>query len=130
MASTRSVSIWKFREDGAGLAQEPGADGFSDLGDFERVREAGAVEIVFAGPEDLGLVLEAAEGGRVEDSVAVDLEGRAVISGIGFSGEAFGIEGAVEFVPHEWECFAFGGDGKNFFPKGGLEEGMVFLKTE
>ena len=41
----------------AGLAQQPGGDGFSDLRDLQRVGEAGAVEVVFAGPTDLGLVL-------------------------------------------------------------------------
>ncbi len=62
--------------------------------------EAGAVEVVFARPEDLGFVLEAAEGGGVEDAVAVDLEGRAVVAGVRVFGKAFGIEGVVELVSH------------------------------
>ena len=37
----------------------------ADLADLEGVGEAGAVEIIFAGPEDLSLVLESAEGGCV-----------------------------------------------------------------
>lgn len=71
--------------------------------------EAGAVEIVFPGPEDLGFVLEAAEGGGVEDAVSIDLEGGAVVRSIRGAGEAFGIEAAVEFVPHVagvWRCGA------------------------
>ena len=77
---------------------EPGAEGFSDLGDFEGVGEAGTVEVIFAGPEDLGFVLESAEGGGVEDAVAVDLEGGAVVVFGGRVLLAFEVEGLVEGV--------------------------------
>lgn len=43
--------------------------------------EAGAVEVVFAGPEDLGFVLKSAEGVGVEDAIAIDLEGGAIVAG-------------------------------------------------
>ena len=62
--------------------------------------QASAVEIVFARPEDLGFVLEAAKGGGVEDAIAIDLERAAIIFfGWGFL-QALGIEGVVEFVSH------------------------------
>jgi hypothetical protein len=64
------------------------------------VGESGAVEIVFAGPEDLGFILETPEGGGVEYAVAVNLEGRAVIAVIGFPGHPLGVEGSVEIVSH------------------------------
>ena len=82
------------------MAQQPGGDGFPDLCDLKRVGEAGAVEIVFAGPEDLGLILEPPEGGRVQHAVAVDLERGAVIADIGFPGYPLGVEGSVEMVAH------------------------------
>ena len=94
------IDVKGFREGCAGLLEYPAADGFSYLCDLEGVGEAGAVEVVFAGPEDLGFVLEAAEGGGVEDAVAIDLKGGAVVACIRGAGEAFGIEAAVEFVPH------------------------------
>lgn len=78
---------------------EPAADGAADLGDFDGVGEAGAVEVVFAGEEDLGFALEAAEGGGVDDAVAVDLEGGAIFafrSGPGI--ECGEIERVVESV--------------------------------
>ena len=53
--------------------QRPG-DRAADLGHFQRVRQAGAVVVSFGGDEDLRLVLEAAEGGRVQDAIAVALE--------------------------------------------------------
>lgn len=62
-----------------GLAQEPGADGFSDLGNLQRVGQAGAIEIVFSGPKDLGFVLETAKRGGVEDTIAIDLKRAAII---------------------------------------------------
>ena len=78
---------------------EPAADGAADLGDFDGVGEAGAIEVVFAGEEDLGFALEAAEGGGVDDAVAVDLEGGAVFAfGGGPGGEGGEVEGVVEAV--------------------------------
>ncbi len=78
---------------------KPAADGAADLGDFDGVGEAGAVEVVFAGEEDLGFALEAAEGGGVDDAVAIDLEGGAVFAfGGGPGGEGGEVEGVVESV--------------------------------
>ena len=51
-------------------------DGARQGRDLERVGEAGAVVVARRGDEDLGLVLQAAERGRVQDAVAVALEGR------------------------------------------------------
>jgi hypothetical protein len=48
-----------------------------DLRHFQRVREAGAVMVAFVEDEHLGLVLEAAEGGGVDDAVAVAAKGIA-----------------------------------------------------
>ncbi len=45
-----------------------------DLRDLERMGEARAVMVALVLQEDLRLVLEAAEGGRVDDPVAVALE--------------------------------------------------------
>ena len=61
-------------------AVEPVAEAPADLGDLDRVGQPGAVEVVFPAEKDLGLVLETAEGGRVDDAVAVDLEGAAVLA--------------------------------------------------
>jgi len=58
-------------------AQRP-SDGAGDLGDLDRVGQAGAVVVALVLDEDLGLVLEAAEGRGVDDPVAVALERRAV----------------------------------------------------
>jgi len=44
-----------------------------NLRDFERVRQAGAVEVALVVDEDLGLVDQAAERRRVDDAVAVPL---------------------------------------------------------
>ena len=53
-------------------------DRASDLGDFQGVRQAGAVVIAFIVDENLGLIFQAAEGSGVQDAVAVALEGGAV----------------------------------------------------
>ncbi len=45
-----------------------------DLGDLQRVRQAGAVVVAFVVDEDLGLVFQTAEGGGVQDAIAVALE--------------------------------------------------------
>ena len=52
-----------------------------DAAGLERVREAGAVVVALGRDEDLGLVLEAAEALRVDDPVAVALEGGAQAAG-------------------------------------------------
>ena len=45
-----------------------------DLADLDRMGEPGAVVVALVEDEDLGLVLEAAEGARMDDAVAVALE--------------------------------------------------------
>ena len=57
-------------------AKGPG-DGARNLADFEGVGQPRAVVIPLGSEEDLGLALQAAERLRVEDPVAVALEGRA-----------------------------------------------------
>ena len=52
-----------------------------DLRHFERVGEPGAVMVALVEDEDLGLVLEAAEGGGMDDAVAVAAEGAAALAG-------------------------------------------------
>jgi len=49
-----------------------------DLGDLQRVGQAGAEVVLLVGDEDLGLVVQAAEGGTVYDPVAVPLVAGAV----------------------------------------------------
>ena len=51
-----------------------------DLRHFERVGEPGAVMVALVEHEHLGLVLEPAEGGRVDDAVAVAAEGAAAFA--------------------------------------------------
>ena len=46
----------------------------SNLGDFKGMGQAGAVVIAFIVDEYLGLVLQPAEGGCVQDPIAVALE--------------------------------------------------------
>ena len=46
-------------------------DGAGDLRDFETMGEAGAVMIALVIDEHLGLIVEPAEGGRMQDAVAV-----------------------------------------------------------
>ncbi len=58
-------------------AQRPG-DGAADLCHLQRVGETGAEVVAFVVDEHLRLVFQAAEGGRVQDPVAVALEGGAV----------------------------------------------------
>ena len=56
---------------------ELAGDGAGDLGHFEAVGEPGAVEIAHVVDEDLGFVLQLAEGGAVDDAVPVPLPGAA-----------------------------------------------------
>ena len=56
--------------------QRPG-DGAGDLGDFQRVGQAGAVEVALRREEDLRFLLEPPERLAVEHPVAVPLEHRA-----------------------------------------------------
>ena len=51
--------------------------GAGDLADLERMGQAGAVVVTLVGDEDLGLLLQPAEGGGVDDAVAVAGEGVA-----------------------------------------------------
>jgi hypothetical protein len=62
-------------------------DGAGDLRHLQAVCEAGAVEVALVVHEDLGLVLQAAEGGGVHDAVAVALPGGAA-GGFGLGVEA------------------------------------------
>ena len=48
-----------------------------DLGHFERVGEPGAVVVALVEDEHLRLVLEPAEGRRMDDAVAIAAEGAA-----------------------------------------------------
>ena len=59
-------------------AQSP-RQGAADLGNFQRVGEAGAEVIAFVVDEDLRLVFEASESCGVQDAVAVALERGAVL---------------------------------------------------
>lgn len=56
--------------------QRPG-DGAGDLGDFQRVGQAGAVEVALRREENLRFLLEPSERLAVEHPVAVPLEHRA-----------------------------------------------------
>ena len=49
-----------------------------DLGDLDGMRKSRAVVVPFVVDEDLGLVGEAAEGGRMDDAIAIALKGGAV----------------------------------------------------
>ena len=48
-----------------------------DLRHLDRMGQPGAVVVALVGDEDLRLVLQPAEGGRMDDAVAVALERRA-----------------------------------------------------
>ena len=52
-------------------------DGPRDLGDFQRVSQARSVVIAERIDEDLGFVLESAEGLGVEDAISISLEASA-----------------------------------------------------
>ena len=56
---------------------ERAGDHPADLGDLEAVREANAKVVAVGSDEHLGLAGEATEGDRVDDPVAVALEGAA-----------------------------------------------------
>src|SRR5260221_6528766 len=56
---------------------ERAADRAGDLRHLQAVRQPGAVMVALVIDEDLCLVLQAAEGGAMDDAVAVALEGRA-----------------------------------------------------
>jgi hypothetical protein len=62
------------------LVEAEGArDRAGDLGHLDGVGEAGAVVVPLVVDEDLGLVLEPPEGGRVDQPVAVALESAPVL---------------------------------------------------
>ena len=84
--------------EGDGLGQrdvEPEGAGHrrGHLGDLEGVREAGPL-VVVGEHEDLGLAGQAAEGGGVEDAVAVALEARAPLVGLLGTVAVAGADGA------------------------------------
>lgn len=94
------------------LLAEPTADAAADLSDLNAVGEPGAVEVVFAGEEDLRLALQTAEGAAVDDAVAVDLECAAVFAVEDFPlVERGGVEGVVEAVGGHFEAQASAGSG-------------------
>ena len=72
-----------------GAGQRP-----ADLGNFQGVGEAGAEVVAFVVDEDLGLVFQPAEGGGVQDAVAVALEGGAVFRLVVQIGAALGVPAA------------------------------------
>ena len=53
---------------------ERACHGAPDLRDFERMRDAGAVQVAFVIHEDLGLVDEAAKRIRMDDAIAIALK--------------------------------------------------------
>src|SRR3954451_18471468 len=59
---------------------ESARDGAGDLRDFDTVSQAGAIMVALVIDEDLGLVLEAPERGRMDDAVAVALKRRAQVA--------------------------------------------------
>ncbi len=76
------------------VAAQRARQGAADLGDLEGVGQAGAEIIALEVDENLGLVFEAAEGGGVDDAVAVALEGGAVIGLVVQVGAAFAVPAA------------------------------------
>jgi hypothetical protein len=60
-----------------GVEPQGFGDGAGDLRRFHRVGQAGPIVVALVVHEDLRLVLEPAEGGAVDDAVAVALEGHA-----------------------------------------------------
>jgi hypothetical protein len=80
---------------------EKGANGPADLGHLHGMGQAGPVKVVFSGEEDLGLALEGAKGGRVNDPIPIDLKRAAVFLGpAGPRVHGFGIERLVEVIDH------------------------------
>ena len=76
------------------LVQPQGAaDRAGDLGDFQGVRETGAVVVAGRCDEDLGLVHEAAEALGMEDAVTVALKGGTQVA-LGIKGRACGAPAA------------------------------------
>ena len=109
---------------------EGASDGAGDLGDLQRVGEAGDVVIAGGGDEDLGLVFEASEGLAVEDAIAVPLvlgagggrrlralaaAGGGATSGVGgetlFFGLQAGADGLVGELCHGGIVAGSGADG-------------------
>ena len=64
--------------DSTSFKRERAGDGARDLRDFQRMREAGAVQVALVIDEHLGLVDQPAERGGMDDAVAVALVLRAV----------------------------------------------------
>ncbi len=62
------------------IEPQPPGERARHLRDLERMGEPGAVMIALVEHEDLGLVLEPAKGGRVNDAVAVAAEGAAALA--------------------------------------------------
>ena len=62
--------------------------------------ETCAIEIILTAPENLCFILQAAESGRVQHPIAIDLEWSAVVTGIDFAFASFGIKSPVKSVRH------------------------------
>ena len=75
------------------------ANGPSYLGDFQRMRQPGSVEVVFSREKNLRFRLQSSEGGRMNDPVAVDLERRAIVRG-SFFGQTLHVEFIVKCIFH------------------------------
>ena len=63
------------------VESKPAGERAGHLRHFEGVGEPRAVMVALVEDEHLGLVLEAAEGGRVDDAVAIAAEGAAAFAG-------------------------------------------------
>ena len=76
MAERRMAEIVGERERLGQILVEPerARERAGDLGDFERMGQPGAEMVALVEDEDLGLVGEPAEGGRMDDPVAIAAE--------------------------------------------------------
>ena len=70
-------------------------DRAADLGNFQRMGQSGTIEVVRAGFEHLGFVLQTTKGAAVEHTVAIDLE-HGTIMIIVPCPESFGIETIIK----------------------------------
>ena len=99
------------QRDGLGqiLVQPQGPGGRpGDLGHLERMGEPDSVVVALRRDEDLGLVLEAAEGLRVNDAVAIQLESGPEGIGLLFSLSALGLRGKHRSVREDLPLELFG----------------------
>src|SRR5262249_8957973 len=78
---------------------EERADRTADLGDFHRVRQPRTVEIILPGKKNLRLRLQFPKRMRMNDPIAIHLEGRPVVALAG-AAKRLAVEGVVEPVLH------------------------------